>query len=305
LTFFLLHHNFIADSDYNSLFLVSIKPLFSLYRQFTTQMKTLLSIGSIAVASLALNLTPVQPAQAVNLVSNGDFNLNNVAAGTSGYTGGGTNVASATDWSFGSGLNWLVSTGTAYTDNLNIKQGRPDSTQQLYGTAAINSPNGTANWFVVADGDTNFRSSITQTLSGLVAGEKYDVSFWQGAAQQRTFNGGTTEQWRVSLGGSPNQFSELMSPIQSTGRPGLDADGGGTAIGVYSWQKQTLRFTAGSTNQTLRFLAIGAPTGQPPLSLLTGVSVEAVTVPEPFTILGTMTAVGFGMRLRSKLKHKK
>jgi hypothetical protein len=51
-------------------------------------MRTLISIGSIAVASLTLNFVPVQPAQAVSLVSNGDFNTNNVATGTSGYTGG-------------------------------------------------------------------------------------------------------------------------------------------------------------------------------------------------------------------------
>jgi hypothetical protein len=273
-------------------------------------MKTLLSIGSTAVASLALNLTPVQPAQAVSLVSNGDFNFNNLATGTSGYLGGSRSVpnkgnkpdtiypaATATGWSFGTGLNWLVSMGTAYTDNLNISQERPDSTQQLIGTAPILSPNGTANWFVVADGDPDFRSVITQTLTGLVAGKQYDVSFWQAAAQQNTKTGGTTEQWQVSLGGSTGQLSALMSPIQPSG-PGLT---GGTATAVSGWQKQTLTFTAGSTNQALSFLAVGAPGGQPPLSLLTGVSVEA-TVPEPFTIIGTILGGTAAFRLRKRLE---
>jgi hypothetical protein len=272
-------------------------------------MKNILSIGSIAVTSLALNLLPVGQAHAVTL-QNGDFNINNVAAGTSGYLGGGTDVATADGWSFGGGLNWLVSTGDAYKDNLNIKQGRPDVTQTLYGSASIPSPNGTANWFVVADADPSFRSAITQTLTGLVAGQKYDVSFWQAAAQQTGYTGGTIEQWRVSLGGSPNQLSALMSPVQpiSPGLDAFDSNGvqiaGGTATAVSAWQKQTLTFTAGSS-QVLRFLAVGAPGGKPPFSLLTGVSVSPTPVPEPFTFVGTLAALGFGARMRAKLKQKK
>lgn len=268
------------------------------------KIKSLLTIG-IAVSSIAAS-GAFTPARSVTLL-NGDFNTNNLTNGTltdgtqgsSGVLSNGT--ATATGWTFGNGLNWLVSTGTAYKDNLNIKGGRPDATQKLYGTAPITSPNGTANWFVVADGDPGFSSTISQNLTNLNAGTRYDVSFWQAAAQQTTKTGGTTEQWQVSLGGSPTQLSAIMSPPQPNG-PGL---GGGTATGVRAWQQQTLTFTAGSTNQALSFLAVGAPGGAPPLSLLTGVSIAPTAVPEPLTFLGTMTALGLGARLKSKLDKKK
>ncbi len=265
-------------------------------------MKTLLSIGSIAAASLALNLTPVQPAQAVSLVSNGDFNINNATASRLlGGANNGVSAATATGWTFGSGgLNWLVKTGTTYAQNLNLDQNNTDLTQKMYGSAAITSPNGTANWFVVSDGDPTYVRTINQTLNGLEAGQQYDVSFYQAAGQQYNFLGGTTERWQVSLGGS-SQLSAIMSPVQPGG-PGLS---GGTATAVSDWQKQTLTFTASAPSEVLSFLAVGAPNGKPPFSLLTGVSVDAVTVPEPFTILGTMTAVGFGVRLRAKLKQQK
>ena len=126
------------------------------------------------------------------------------------------------------------------------------------------------------------------------------MSFWQAAAQQTTFTGGTTERWEVSLGGSPTQLSTIMSPIQ----PGGDGLGGGTATGVRPWQKQTLTFTAGSTSQALSFLAVGAPRGMPPLSLLSAVSIAPTAVPEPLTFLGTMTALGLGASLKSKLNKK-
>ena len=264
-----------------------------------------MTIG-IAVSSITAS-GAFTPARSVTLV-NGDFNTNNLtnarlsdkSQGSSGFLGNGT--ATATGWTFGNQLNWLVSTGTAYKDNLNIKGGSPDATQRLYGTDPITSPNGTANWFVVADGDPGFRSTISQNLTNLIAGRRYDVSFWQAAAQQTTFTGGTTERWEVSLGGSPTQLSAIMSPIQPNG----DGLNGGTATGVRAWQQQTLRFTAG-TSQALSFLAIGAPNGMPPLSLLTGVSIaeSPIAVPEPLTFLGTMTALGLGASLKSKLNKKK
>jgi hypothetical protein len=268
-------------------------------------MKNLISIGSVVVGSIALNLIPVQHAQAVGLV-NGDFNTNNVAAGTSGFLGGGRRVATATGWDFGTGLNWLVSTGTAYTDNLNIKQGRPDPTQKLYGTAPIDSPNGTASWFVAADGDPTYRSAITQTLSGLVAGEQYEVSFWQAAGQQTNFTGGTTEQWQVSLGGAASQLSTVMSPVQPYG-PGEQVIGQpeNTATAVSAWQQQTLTFTADSANPVVSFLAVGTPSGMPPISLLTGVSVTR-KLPEPADYMGTLVGFGFvGLAIKSRLAKKK
>jgi len=52
------------------------------------------------------------------------------------------------------------------------------------------------------DGDRDIPVSTTlyQTVSGLVVGQSYAVSFYQAAAQFTDRTGKTTEQWDVSLG---------------------------------------------------------------------------------------------------------
>jgi hypothetical protein len=290
------------------------------------------------VGSLALSFSTVAfPARAVNLVQNGDFATNNLTTaplipstlgtGSSGITNNGT--ATAANWNLGTTngkLNWLVSMGNAYQDNLNIKGGRGDSTQKLYGTTPIlnpiaGSPNfGTTNGFyIVADGDPAYADTITQTIIGLTPGQEYAVSFYQAAAQQTGFTGGTTERWAVNLGNTvlttsnyttAGKLSALMSPIQPYG-PGLDRDvtlpvgQTNTATAVSPWQQQTLTFTASATSNTLSFLAIGLPDGRPPFSLLTGVSVNAVQTPEPSEIVGTLVGIGACLVLRSKLAKNK
>ncbi len=279
------------------------------------KIKSLVSILGIAIGSLAAS-GALTPAQAANLVLNGDFNQNNLtnaplqgaglgSTGSSGYTGTivpGAGRATATGWNFGAGLNWLVSTGDAYKDNMDILGGRDYNYNNnatpwtMYGTASINSPNGTANWYVVADGDVNERTAISQTINGLQSNQQYEVSFYQAAGQQTGLIGGTTEQWDVTFG-STTKSSTLMSPVQASA--GLS---GGTATAVSSWQKETMIFTASGTTQTLSFLAKGNPTGKPPLSLLTGINVQPL--PEPSEIVGTIVGFGACMVLRSKLKKK-
>lgn len=287
------------------------------------RIKSLALTVGMAVGTVATN-GALTPALAVNLVQNGDFTTNNLTnatlvpsslgTGSSGFANNGT--ATAANWNLGTNsgkLNWLVSMGNAYQDNLNIKGGRGDSTQKLYGTDPIinpivGSPNfGTTNGFyVVADGDPAFAETITQTITGLTPGQLYAVSFYQAAAQQTGFTGGTTEQWAVNLGDTvlttsnyttAGQLSALMSPIQ-LGGPGL---AGGTATAVSPWQQQSLTFTPTSAISTLSFLAVGLPSGMPPFSLLTGVSVEAVPAPEPFTVIGTLVGGTAAFRLRKKL----
>jgi hypothetical protein len=282
-------------------------------------------ISATAIATLAAS------AQAVNLVQNGDFSQNNLTplvplvgvsgTGNSGLTTNST--ATATGWNLGtsngsSKLTWLVSMGNAYQDNLNIKGGgrTGDPSQRMYGTGAITNPVvgsnfGTTNGFyIVADGDPTYAATITQTITGLIQGNQYEVSFYQAAGQQTNFIGNTTEQWAVNLGSTllstsnyttTGQLSDLMSPVQPGGIGLNDLTAAGTATAVSAWQRQTRTFTASAATNTLSFLAVGAPSGKPPFSLLTGISVDAVAVPEPFTIIGTIVGGTAAFRLRKKL----
>jgi len=168
-----------------------------------------------------------------------------------------------TDWSGGSALTFIATPGSA--DN--------GEYLSVYGPFPRTSPVGGN--FVLADGDPNYSSAISQTIGGLTVGETYALSFYQAAGQQLGFTGPTTERWRVTFGGQ-TQLSSLFTLPQG---------------GVGDWQKQTMTFTASATSQVLSFLAQGTPNGAPPISMLDGVSLTAV----PETATWAMMLMGFGL----------
>ncbi len=168
------------------------------------------------------------------------------------------------------------------------KTGNGNGVSLYSGSTPIASPVAGATWYIAADGAYQ-QGAIEQTLTGLTAGQSYDITFYQAAGQQTGFTGATTDRWKVSLG-TNSQLSSLIN---------LPSQGNVTA-----WEKQTLSFTANSTSEVLSFLAVGTPNGLPPFQLLTGVTAQATAVPEPLTFLGTLTALGLGARLKSRLKQQ-
>ena len=209
--------------------------------------------------SLALGLAALgamtAAAHAGNLVTNGGFEQT-VNSGKQGFFG------DVTGWSGGGGLTFLDTPGTA----------DDGSYLSVYGPFPTTSP--ALGNFVEADGDPSYSSAIYQTISGLTAGQTYDVSFWQAAGQQVGFTGPTTERWSVLLG-SQTQLSTLFSLPQA---------------GVGPWELQNMTFTASSTSEVLSFLAVGTPNGAPPISFLDGVTLNAA--PEPAT--WAMMILGLG-----------
>ena len=124
--------------------------------------------------------------------------------------------------------------------------------------------------FVFSDGDYH-NSAIQQTIGGLTPGNTYNLSFYQGLAQDTEANvtvpGPVSGRWQVSLGAS-TQFSPMMF-------------GNGTTNTISPWAQQTMSFTATSATEVLSFLSIG--TGDPPLVLLDGIHLDA-SAPEPASI---------------------
>jgi hypothetical protein len=270
-------------------------------------MKNLLSIGSIAVSSLALNLISLQQVEAANLVINGGFNQNNVT-GASAYLGNTNNDVTVTGWTFGAfrgagptqgdnGYNFIISDGTNLTTTGMAAQGNaPYGSTPLYGNQTINSADGSG-WYIAADGWFG-NESISQTINGLTAGQQYTVNFSQAYGQQAGFVGNETMTWQVGFGGS-TQNSNVMNII--------------SASPVSAWESQSMTFTADSTSQVLSFLASGTQ-DVPPFALLSGVSVEAVAapsggstvVPEPEEYAGTLIGMGFiSTLIKSRLTKKK
>jgi hypothetical protein len=241
-------------------------------------------LSTIAISAFSL------PAQATQFVLNGGFELSTNGAG---QLGSYTNLIG---WDSGDGIgsdyNFLYAPGTgdiggSYSDRHNGYSTLWSNKNGGFGDMPDTSPVGGN--FISADGDVDLRHSISQQLNGLIAGQQYVVSFWEAAAQNESIYGDTTERWQVSLG-SDTQLSTLFSnPSQS----------------FSGWQQKSLTFTANASSEMLSFLALGSPQGKPPTVLLDGVSVVGPSVPEPFTIVGTMVGLGLGARLKSKLNKKK
>ncbi|HLK65424.1 MAG TPA: hypothetical protein VKU19_18425 [Bryobacteraceae bacterium] len=251
---------------------------------FCTFRKAVVS-GGFAVG--LLTLASSTQALANNLIVNGGFEQ------TTNGLGQFDDLTQATGWTSAPlngqlAYNFLFGPGTADTTGENGQYGN----LQLWGPnngsnngLPATSPDGGN--FVAADGAFQ-TAPITQVVNGLTPGADYTVSFYWAGAQQSGFSGATTEQWQVSLG----------AQTQST--PILDnADHGFTG-----WQLASFTYTATQASEVLSFLAAGTPDGEPPFSLLDGVSMSAA--PEPGTagllvggLLCALGAIRFGKKVKS------
>jgi hypothetical protein len=145
--------------------------------------------------------------------------------------------------------------------------------------------------YPASDGQHNATAAVTQTISGLVVGQTYNVSFAWAGAQQQGFDGATTDNLTVSLGGS----SQTTNTINVANH------------GFSGWITQTFGFIATSSSEVLSFLAGGSP-AVPPFVLLANVSVTQAPEPASVAVLltGLLGVIGLGAtRRRPRLGHVK
>ena len=250
-------------------------------------MTKLLSTIGLAAGLLATSMS----ASAQNLVTNGGFET------TSGITA--SSVITNTDlpgWSIN--YNGTFANNSAFKFAAVFNSAAAATTTGATGTddqdpywvmASLNAKDSSnGGHFIAIDGDPGFSAVLSQTISGLTVGHTYTLSFLQAGAQEDDKFGNTTDSWQVTFGGQ-TQTSQVMT---------------NNTHGWTDWMSQSMTFTASSATQILSFLAVGTPTGLPPVSLLDGVSLVDSTVPavpEPSSwalLLAGVGALGFLMRKR-------
>jgi hypothetical protein len=211
-------------------------------------------LASVAMAAFTL------AAHADPMITNGSFET--TSAG-SGWINNGTTV---TGWT-STGYNFVFNSTTAAA-------GVPGSGGNVALAANVPaSPDGGN--FLAMNGAFMPPSIISQTITGLTVGAQETITFYYAGAQQKGFMGATTEGFAVSLGGQTQDTPILNNASQ----------------GFTGWQKESLTFTATSTSELLSFMAIDGPAGDPPNTLLDGVSITQSQTPEP----GTITLLGTGL----------
>ena len=205
-------------------------------------------------------------ADTINLVTNGTFSSTSLS-GAGGYlcanTGGSTCTSAVANWSATCATGGCTGTKTPSSVLFAGSNGSAwNNGSGLYWSGIGNAPLGGN--VIAVDGDAQYTSVLSQSVSGLKVGETYLLQFYQAASQQTGLSGKTTEQWSVSLGGGTSQISALQNTASQSASP---------------WTTVAMRFVANATSETLQFVALGTPTGEPPVVLLSDVSM--VDIPEP------------------------
>ncbi|HEY1932550.1 MAG TPA: PEP-CTERM sorting domain-containing protein [Acetobacteraceae bacterium] len=205
----------------------------------------------------------------------------------------------------GTGANEQASSGTYLPTYYSPTTGIP-SAENLPGN------------YVEADGNPNFESGFNYTVTGLVSGTTYTLSFYQAASQQVGFSGSTTNQWIVALG-----TAGLTDTISGGHGTYHDADATASIVatplmnvpseGIINWNYVTLNLTADSTTDVLSFLAWGnngSTANEPPMAFLSGVNSPpglSVTpdLPEPVSLsLFGVGLAGLGMVARRRRRKR-
>jgi hypothetical protein len=282
---------------------------------------TLLRAAAPSVTALAFAFTVAMTANAAILPVYAGIDPGHVTGelSNSGYSGVSGSKSGFTDVS-GNGYNFVYAAGSvggnpAYNrsgDNPTCG-GKATCADSQYGNGAgsynrdgsIKTPSGVGFWSVPAGGSgpflaldsdyntsgTNVGTAVQETVSSLIQGDKYTITFDTADAQQNTWTGGSQDAVEICLGTQCFTTANV-----------IDASGSSTP-----WVAQSFTFIASNTSETLSFLGKGGSypklgSNVPAFALVDNLCISAPSpAPEPnsLILLGTGLA-GLGGFVRSR-----
>jgi hypothetical protein len=273
---------------------------------------------SIAIGFSAIGLSLLAHSAQADPLLPGLTNLNLLTYSGSAPKAPFTTV-NPTGWTGGSGLIFIDAPGTS---NVDPTTACGPTYLQTYGCPTTLAIAGGYN-LVEADGNPGFESGFNYHVTGLTAGQTYELDFYQAGSQQSGFANGknTTEQWIVSLGTAGMTFCNGCGAADAyyggNDSTYSNSDGGATVVatpmmttapgGLTDWQHVSVLLTADASTQLLSFLAWGDngnTVNLPPIVFLAGVNSPAGLnnpVPEPATLsLVGLGVMGLGARWRRR-----
>ncbi len=233
-------------------------------------------LSMIALPAIALMVGVSGRAEAgFEFVKNGSFEKSQFGTlstelTNANYNAGGITGSGVDDWANEGSNTYNIWWNAATAKTVNARSQYPGEPQKL--NAAFNGVAPDGKYIMGLDGDSGVRGALSQSITGLTAGQKYKVSFSWAGIQLSNRRGDTTDRLDVSLGAQSFSTATINVPDQ----------------GFSGWMQKSFTFTATGGTEKLSFLSIGTPNGLPPMILLDGVSMKAV--PEPATL--SMLSVG-------------
>jgi hypothetical protein len=263
--------------------LLSRTPLVSKKDELVKSSRLIRSVrrsGVIGFSVMALSMLAFS-AQ-VNLVANGEFSLFTSGGPNALINCGGLGCAVLQNWTntraftavYGPNAAELIGAIGASSPTFiwGPKNGAPNN----FTDQSPNQMNNSVANFLSSDSDPNISGTLTQTINGLVPGDQYVLSYFWAAGQYTDVTGPTFSGWTVTLGSQRlvdgTIGSGLFASIPSQGFSG--------------WNPESVTFTYNGSGNILSFLAVGSPTGLPPVALLDSVSLVAAPEPASPSLLG-------------------